>query len=266
MFEAEILPGKNVPLDISQGEGAPSLTFPWLGGSRQEMPFEFPWNPAEAPPLGAVGVKAASRENLFLKVSWNGAEHPRTHFRHISKGGWTCPVRYESEEGKIPPRTRDRQMALLNLPCIFYFIFGFPIPIPSVYFLFCLVGLVREDQEQTKPSNMMREPEPPALTAFKLPVTPASKLGLQTSPHQLGTPRQSQISPSLGFFPWLWDAAPLAGTTLGMGAASKAIDILFLIRGAIKRREDYRHHRVPVPRLPRAAAFISSAWAVPSMN
>lgn len=228
------------------------MTFLWLGGCRQEMPFEFPRNPAEAPPLGAVGVEAASRENLLLKVSWNGAGHPGTHFRHIDKGDRACPVRYESEEGKIPPRTRDRQMASAEPPLHFLFYFRISYPHPFCLFPFLLSG-VGERRSGINLKAVRREPELPALPAFKLPVTPVSKLGSQTRPQQLGASRQSQISSSLGFFPWLWDAAPLAGTTLGMGAASKAIDILFLIRGAIKRREDYRRwlRRVPVPQLPR---------------
>lgn len=59
----------------------------------------------------------------------------------------------------------------------------------------------------------------------------------------------------------------MAEATLWMEAASNAIDVLFLITGTIKRREDYRHwlHHVPIPQLPHAA-FVSSAWAVPSMN
>lgn len=59
----------------------------------------------------------------------------------------------------------------------------------------------------------------------------------------------------------------MAGTTLQGEAASNDIDILFLITGAIKMREDYEHQPRPVliPR-PLLTAFISSAWAVPSMD
>lgn len=75
---------------------------------------------------------------------------------------------------------------------------------------------MREDQELIM-KQVLRECELPALTAIKLsslfPGNPASKLGLQTRTQQLGASKQSQISPSLGFFPRLWDAAPLAGTT-----------------------------------------------------
>lgn len=67
MFGAAILARNSVLLNIPQWEGARSRTFLWLGDSRDgagERPFQFPWNPAEAPPLGAVGVEAADGENL----------------------------------------------------------------------------------------------------------------------------------------------------------------------------------------------------------
>lgn len=54
-------------MNISLGEGARSLAFLWLGNGKDdggEMPFQVPWNPAEEPSLGALGVEAASRENL----------------------------------------------------------------------------------------------------------------------------------------------------------------------------------------------------------